>query len=199
MRCALYARVSTLDKGQDVTMQTIELREYALRRGWEIAGEYVDRGVSGAKESRPELNRMIAAAKQRKFDAVAVWKLDRLGRSLKHLVSLLAELDALGIALVSLKDGFDMTTPGGRAMFGMCAVMAEFERALICERVRAGMAHARAKGKRVGRAARVIDMRKVEERRAKGESLRSIARDLRVSPALLVKRSKLGHDQMTVR
>jgi DNA invertase Pin-like site-specific DNA recombinase len=190
MRVALYGRVSTLDKGQDVTMQTHELRGYSVRRGWSIAGEFVDAGISGSKESRPQLNRMMADAKLRKFDAVVVWKLDRLGRSLKHLVGLLAELDALGIALVSLRDGFDMTTPGGRAMFGMCAVMAEFERALICERVRAGMAHARAKGKRFGRRVPHVDMLKVAERRASGESLRSIARDLRVSPALLVKRQK---------
>lgn len=192
MRVALYGRVSTLDKGQDVTMQTHELRTYASNRRWEIAGEYVDKGVSGSKESRPALNRLMQDAKQRKFDAVAVWKLDRLGRSLKHLVGLLADLDALGIALVSLRDGFDMTTPGGRAMFGMCAVMAEFERALICERVRAGMAHARAKGRRLGRLARYVDMSAVEARRAAGESLRSIAKDLRVSPALLVKRAKVG-------
>lgn len=192
MRVAIYARVSTLDKGQDVTMQTHELREYASNRRWEIAGTYTDKGISGSKESRPDLNRMIADAKQRKFDAVVVWKLDRLGRSLKHLVTLLADLDALGIALVSLRDGFDMTTPGGRAMFGMCAVMAEFERALICERVRAGMAHAKAKGRKLGRTACVLDMASVAQRRASGESLRAIARDLRVSPALLVKRAKVG-------
>lgn len=192
MRVALYGRVSTSDKGQDVQMQMHELRQYASNRRWEVIGEYIDEGHSGAKESRPALNRLMADAKQRKFDAIVVWKLDRFGRSLKHLVTALAELDAVGVVFVSLKDGFDLTTPGGRAMFGMCAVMAEFERALICERVRAGMAHARAKGKRLGRSARYVDMDAVAARRASGESLRAIARDLRVSPALLVKRAKDG-------
>lgn len=192
MRVALYGRVSTSDKGQDVQMQMHELRQYASNRKWEVIGEYVDEGHSGAKESRPALNRLMADAKARKFDAIVVWKLDRFGRSLKHLVTALAELDAVGVVFVSLKDGFDLTTPGGRAMFGMCAVMAEFERALICERVRAGMAHARAKGKRLGRSARYVDMGAVAVRRASGESLRAIARDLRVSPALLVKRAKDG-------
>jgi DNA invertase Pin-like site-specific DNA recombinase len=191
MRVAIYARVSTLDKGQDATMQTSELREYCARRGWHVQQEYIDNGISGSKESRPALNRLMTDARAVRFDAVVVWKLDRLGRSLKHLVGLLADLDALGIVLVSQRDGFDMTTPGGRAMFGMCAVMAEFERALICERVRAGMAHAKAKGIKVGRPGAIVDMVRVAERRAKGESLRAIARDLRVSPALLVKRAKL--------
>jgi DNA invertase Pin-like site-specific DNA recombinase len=190
MRVAIYARVSTTDKGQDVTMQTHELRTYASNRKWEIADVYTDEGVSGVKESRPALNRLMTDAKARRFDVILVWKLDRFGRSLKHVVTALAEFDALGIAFVSLRDGFDLTTPAGRAMFGMCAVMAEFERALICERVRAGMAHARAKGRKLGRAARVLDMAAIAARRASGESLRAIARDLRVSPALLVKRAK---------
>src|ERR1700761_3272590 len=103
MRVALYGRVSTLDKGQDVNMQMKELRDYAVRRGWQVEGEYADNGVSGAKESRPELNRLMADAKLRKFDVVAVWKLDRFGRSLKHLVMTLADLESLGIAFVSLR------------------------------------------------------------------------------------------------
>src|SRR5437016_2786642 len=116
LRVVLYARVSTLDKGQDVNLQLNELREYSQRRGWEIADEYVDNGVSGAKESRPELNRLMADAKKRKFDAIAVWKLDRFGRSLKHLVMTLADLESLGIAFVSLRDGFDLSTASGRLM-----------------------------------------------------------------------------------
>jgi DNA invertase Pin-like site-specific DNA recombinase len=192
MRVGIYGRVSTSDKGQDVQMQMHELRQYANNRKWEVIGEYVDQGHSGAKESRPALNRLMADAKQRKFEAIVVWKLDRFGRSLKHLVTALAELDAVGVVFVSLKDGFDLTTPGGRAMFGMCAVMAEFERALICERVRSGMENARRKGRRLGRSAVYVDMGVVAARRASGESLRAIARDLRVSPALLVKRAKAG-------
>jgi DNA invertase Pin-like site-specific DNA recombinase len=150
----------------------------------------VDNGVSGAKESRPELNRLMADAKKRKFDAIAVWKLDRFGRSLKHLVMTLADLESLGIAFVSIRDGFDLSTPSGRLMFQIIGAMGEFERNLIRERVKAGMAHAKAKGQRLGRATLYVDMRVVEARRANGESLRAIARDLGVSPALLVKRAK---------
>jgi DNA invertase Pin-like site-specific DNA recombinase len=190
LRVALYGRVSTLDKGQDVNLQLNELREYSERRGWTIAGEYVDNGISGAKESRPELNRLMADAKKRKFDAIAVWKLDRFGRSLKHLVITLADLESLGIAFVSLRDGFDLSTPSGRLMFQIIGAMGEFERNLIRERVKAGMAHAKAKGRVLGRARVHVDMAAVEVRRANGESLRSIARGLGVSAALLVKRAK---------
>jgi len=191
LRVALYARVSTLDKGQDVNLQLNELRDYSERRGWKIAGEYVDNGVSGAKESRPELNRLMADAKKRKFDAIAVWKLDRFGRSLKHLVLTLADLESLGIAFVSLRDGFDLSTPSGRLMFQIIGAMGEFERNLIRERVKAGMAHAKAKGRKLGRASVHVDMAVVDARKATGESLRAIARDLGVSAALLVKRAKL--------
>src|SRR5215467_803081 len=191
MRVALYGRVSTLDKGQDVKMRMNELREYAVRRGWQIEAEYVDNGVSGAKESRPELNRLMADAKKRRFDVIAVWKLDRFGRSLKHLVMTLADLESLGVAFVSLRDGFDLSTPSGRLMFQIIGAMGEFERNLIRERVRARKAHAKTKGKKLGRARRCVDMTAVEARRASGESLRAIARDLGVSPALLVKRSKV--------
>lgn len=190
LRIALYGRVSTLDKGQDVNLQLNELREYSARRGWTIAGEYVDNGISGAKESRPELNRLMADAKRRKFDAIAVWKLDRFGRSLKHLVMTLADLESLGIAFVSLRDGFDLSTPSGRLMFQIIGAMGEFERNLIRERVRAGMAHARSKGRKLGRTSLNVDMTAVAARRANGESLRAIARDLGVSPALLVNRTK---------
>jgi DNA invertase Pin-like site-specific DNA recombinase len=190
LRVALYGRVSTLDKGQDVNLQLNELRDYCGRRGWKIAGEYVDNGVSGAEESRPELNKLMADAKRRKFDAIAVWKLDRFGRSLKHLVMTLADLESLGIAFVSLRDGFDLSTPSGRLMFQIIGAMGEFERNLIRERVKAGMAHAKAKGRKLGRTSLCIDMGVVARRRASGESLRAIARDLGVSPALLVKRSK---------
>jgi DNA invertase Pin-like site-specific DNA recombinase len=190
LRVALYGRVSTLDKGQDVNLQLNELREYSERRGWKITSEYVDNGVSGAKESRPELNRLMADAKKRKFDVIAVWKLDRFGLSLKHLVMTLADLESLGIAFVSLRDGFDLSTPSGRLMFQIIGAMGEFERNLIRERVRAGMAHARSKGRKLGRARLCVDMEAVAARRANGESLRAIARDLGVSPALLVNRAK---------
>lgn len=112
MRVALYARVSTLN-GQHPEMQLSELREYGARRGWQIISEYVDEGVSGSRERRPQLDRLMADAHRRKFDLIAVWKIDRFGRSLKHLVNALADLDSLGVAFVSLKDNLDLGTPSG--------------------------------------------------------------------------------------
>ena len=176
----IYARVSTSNNGQDPTMQTRELEEYCQRRGWEIAGCYVDTGVSGAKDSRPELNRLMADAHQRHFDAVLVWKLDRFGRSLRHLVNALAELEALGVTFVSLRDNLDLSTPSGRLMFQIIGAMAEFERSLIVERVKAGMRNARAKGKPIGRPPRTYlspDVRKAigEAYRNEEGSLRQLA------------------------
>src|SRR5215468_9851042 len=121
MRVAIYARVSTANNGQDPTMQTRELREYIERRGWTVAGEYVDM-ASGAKDSRPELNRLLADVHKRKCDVVLAWKLDRWGRSLRHLVNSLAELEARGVAFVSLRDNLDLSTPAGRLMFPRTAV-----------------------------------------------------------------------------
>jgi len=151
MKAAIYARVSTANNGQDPMMQTRELREYCERRGWSIASEYIDVGVSGSKEKRPELNKLFIDAHRRRFDVVLVWKLDRFGRSLRHLVNSLAELESLGIDFVSFRDNLDLTTPSGRLMFQIIGAMAEFERALIQERVKAGMRNARAKGRRIGR------------------------------------------------
>jgi len=151
MRAAIYARVSTANTGQDPTMQTRELREYCECRGWTVVGEYVDLGISGTKEKRPELDRLMSDAHRRRIDAILVWKLDRFGRSLRHLVNALAELEARGIAFISLRDNLDLSTPSGRLMFQIIGAMAEFERALIQERVKAGMRNARAKGRRIGR------------------------------------------------
>jgi len=178
-RAALYARVSTLT-GQNPEMQLAELREYASRRGWTIAEEYVDRGISGAKESRPALNKLMADAHRRKFDSVVVWKLDRFARSLKQLVNALAELEALGLAFVSLRDNLDLSTPSGRLMFQIIGAMGEFERALIQERVRAGLRHARAQGKRLGRPGVRVEAHRIQELRAQGASLRAISRQLGV-------------------
>ncbi len=175
MKAALYARVSTTGNGQDPTMQTRELEEYCQRRGWTIADSYVDAGVSGSKDSRPELNRLMADAKQRRFDTVLVWKLDRFGRSLRHLVNALAELEALGVAFISLKDNLDLGTPSGRLMFQIIGAMAEFERSLIQERVRAGLRNARAKGKRLGRPKKVVDVAKIAALRAQGRSWSEIS------------------------
>jgi DNA invertase Pin-like site-specific DNA recombinase len=163
IRAGLYARVSPVNHGQDPMLQVRELKEYCVRRGWQITGCYIDAGISGSKESRPELDRLMADAHQRRFDAVLVWKLDRFGRSLRHLVSALAEFESLGISFVSLRDNLDLSTPSGRLMFQIIGAMAEFERSLIVERVKAGMRNARAKGKAIGRPPRTFltpDVRK---------------------------------------
>ena len=174
MRVALYARVSTLN-GQNPEVQLSELREYASRRELKVIGEYVDEGVSGSKESRPELNRLMADAHGRKFDAVLCWKIDRFGRSLRHLVNALADLDAYQVAFISLKDNLDLSTPSGRLMFQIVGAMAEFERALIQERVRAGLKNARARGKRLGRPRTSVDTAEIAELRASGASWREIS------------------------
>ncbi len=179
-RVALYARVSTLNN-QDPEMQLAELREYAGRRGWQIVEEFTDQGVSGSKESRPALNRLMSDACRRRFDAVLVWKIDRFGRSLKHLVNALAELAALGVAFVSLRDNLDLSTPSGRLMFQIIGAMAEFERALIQERVRSGIRNARAKGKRLGRPRVVVDASRIAVLRARGDSWSQVQAKLRVS------------------
>lgn len=143
-KIAIYARVSTSD--QKVDLQLDELRHYAQLRGWQVAGEFVDVGISGSKASRPELNRMIKDAHLRRFDAIVVWKMDRLGRSLKHLITTIEDLETYGVTFVSLRDNLDLSTPTGRLMMHVIGAMAEFERGLIQERVVAGIAAARKRG-----------------------------------------------------
>jgi DNA invertase Pin-like site-specific DNA recombinase len=179
-RAAIYARVSTAKGNQDPAMQIRELRGYAKDRGWLLTGVYADY-VSGSKDSRPEVNRLMMDAKRRRFDIVLVWKLDRFGRSLRHLVNALAELEAVGVSFVSLRDNLDLGTPAGRLMFQIIGAMAEFERALIQERVRAGLAHARAKGKRLGRPRLAIDTASIRTMRAAKIPWRTIATRLGVS------------------
>lgn len=150
-RVALYARCSTHDKGQDPELQLSPLREYCERRGFAIAGEYVDNGVSGSKDRRPQLDRLMTAARKREIDTIVVWKLDRFGRSLKQLVTALDELSSIGVAFISYQDNIDFSTPSGRLQFHIIAAMAEFERELIRERVKAGLENAKRKGKKLGR------------------------------------------------
>ena len=187
-RVALYARVSTTNGKQDTQTQLIPLREFCVQRGWEISKEYVDAGISGTKESRPALDAMMQDAARGKFDAVLCWKLDRVGRSLKHLIGLLAELESVRVAFVSLSDNLDLTTPQGRLMFQIIGAMAEFERSLIVERVTAGMRRAKSLGHLPGRKRQPLDLATVRARMSKGESLRGIAKALTISPALLSKR-----------
>jgi len=147
-RAAIYARVSTFD--QEPENQLAELRRYVEARGW-TAKEYVDRGVSGAKDRRPALDELVADAKRRRFDVLVAWRLDRVGRNLRHLVTLLEDLAAIGVGFVTLGEAIDTTTPAGRLQMHILAALAEFERARIAERVKAGLARARAQGKRLGR------------------------------------------------
>jgi DNA invertase Pin-like site-specific DNA recombinase len=176
MKVAIYARVSTANNGQDPTMQTRELKEYAERRGWELAGEYVDIGISGTKEKRPELDRLMADAHRRRFDCVVVWKFDRFARSVSHLLRALETFRALGIEFVSLSEQIDTSTPMGKMVFTILASVAELERSMIVERVKAGLRNARAKGKRLGRPTKFLDASKIARLRASGRSWRKIAR-----------------------
>jgi DNA invertase Pin-like site-specific DNA recombinase len=137
MRAAIYARVSTANMGQDPTMQTRELEEFCQCRGWDITGRYVDQGVSGAKDSRPELNRLMADAHSRRFDVIAVWKFDRFAWSVSHLLRALETFQSLGIEFVSLSEQIDTSTPTGKMVFTILGAVAELERSLIVDRVRA--------------------------------------------------------------
>src|SRR5579859_4492281 len=179
-RAAIYARVSTSNNGQDPGMQTRELEEYCQRRGWEIAGTYVDQGISGSKESRPELDRLMSDAYRRQFDAVIVWKFDRFARSVSHLLKALDTFRALGVDFVSLSENLDTSTPAGRMVFTVLGAVAELERSLIIERVRAGIRNAKAKGKRLGRPRVFVDARRIASLRANGASWPAIAKQLGV-------------------
>lgn len=180
-RAGIYARVSTTNHGQDVSMQTRELRQFAVARGWQIAGEYVDAGVSGAKDSRPELNRLMVDAHKRRFDVVCVWRFDRFARSVSHLLRALETFKALGIDFVSYSEQMDTSTPAGKMVFTVLAAVAELERSLIVERVKAGLRNARAKGKRIGRPSADVDASQIASLRASNVSWREIERKLGVS------------------
>src|ERR1700675_1641878 len=176
MKVAIYARVSTANNGQDPTMQTRELREYAERRGWAVFAEYVDIGVSGTKETRPELDRLMADAHRRRFDAVVVWKFDRFARSVSHLLRALETFRAQGIEFVSFSEQLDTSTPAGKMVFTVLGAVAELERGLIVERVKAGLRNARAKGKRLGRPKKIVDGARIFAMRTAGSSWSEIAK-----------------------
>jgi DNA invertase Pin-like site-specific DNA recombinase len=180
MKVAIYARVSTANNGQDPAMQTRELKEYIGRRGWQLAGEYVDVGISGTKEKRPELDRLMADAHRRRFDAVIVWKFDRFARSVSHLLRALETFQALGIHFVSLSESLDTSTPAGKMVFTVLGAVAELERSLIVERVKAGLRNAKAKGKRLGRPKKILDTKRIALRRAKGVGWKRIAAEMGV-------------------
>ncbi len=178
-RVAIYARVST--NGQTVTNQLRELRQVAKRQRWKVVGEFMDRGVSGAKgrAHRPQFDKLCQAATRREIDLIMSWSVDRLGRSLQHLVTFLGEIHAKGVDLYLHQQGVDTSTPAGKALFQMCGVFAEFERSMIQERVKAGLARARAQGKTLGRPRVAASIeRKVRTHRTKGMGIKAIARKL---------------------
>jgi DNA invertase Pin-like site-specific DNA recombinase len=185
MRAAIYARVSTSNNGQDPTTQTRELGEFCERRGWTLLPEYVDVGISGTKEQRPALDRLMADAHKRKFDVVVVWRFDRLARSVSHLLRALETFNALGIAFVSLSEQLDTSTPTGKMVFTVLGAVAELERSLIVERVKAGLRNARAKGKKLGRPKKVMNSAQIVGLRAQGLPWRAIAGQLGVGLATL--------------
>jgi DNA invertase Pin-like site-specific DNA recombinase len=179
MKAAIYARVSTNHQGTD--LQLSDVRSYCNRRGWDIAREYVDVGISGTKEKRPELDELLKHARRRYFDAVVVWRFDRFARSTRHLLSALEEFKSLGIQFISYQENIDTSSPMGQALFTMVSAVAQLERDLIRERVTAGVRNARAKGKRLGRPTRIKDQALVASLRKAGKSYREIAASLGVS------------------
>ena len=181
LRAGLYARVSTEDRGQDPETQLRPLREYAERRGFEVVGEFVDK-ASGTTEQRPQYQKLLEAARKRELDVVLVWRYDRFARSTRALVNALAEFRARGVAFISYQENVDTTTPQGELVFGMMANLAQFESALIGERVKAGMARAKAKGRRTSRPPiPETTKRKIAELYGQGMSIKRIARELKVA------------------
>ena len=191
-RVAIYARVSTTNHGQDVGLQTRELRQFAEARGWSAAGEYIDAGVSGAKDSRPELNRLMADAHKRRFDVVCVWRFDRFARSVSHLLRALETFKALGIDFVSYSEQMDTSTPTGKMVFTVLGAVAELERSLTVERVKAGLRNAKAKGKRLGRPKRVVDAQRVAALRSQGASWKRIAAGMGIGVGTLYRLAREG-------
>src|SRR5579859_3433117 len=178
MPIGIYARVSTKD--QSCELQLRDLRTYCAARGFEPAREYIDVGQSGAKESRPELNKLMEDARKRKFDVIVVWRFDRFARSTKHLLLALEEFRSLGIQFISYQENIDTSSPLGQALFTIVSAVAQLERDLIRERVSAGIRNARAKGTRFGRPLRAVDRDRILKMRGEGQSLRQIAENLGV-------------------
>ncbi len=186
LRVARYLRVSRHD--QDTALQADETAAFIKNRGWKLTETYNDHGVSGAKDRRPELDRLVADARRRRWDALVVYKADRLFRSLRHMVLTLDDLAALGIAFVSVTEPFDTSTPSGKLLLHMVSAMAEFERSLLIERVKSGVAAARRRGARLGRPRARLDEDRLHELRAQGLSVRKIAEALQVGASTVQRR-----------
>ena len=185
LRAALYMRVSTVD--QHPENQAHELRKFAEQRGYEIVREYVDHGISGAKVRRPQLDKLLSDARRSPFDVVLVWSCDRLARSTKHFLEILDELNSLGIRFVSQREAIDTEGPLGRAIVVIISAIAELERSLIIERVRAGMRRAKLEGRRIGRAPLDVDKIALVQDRLSGMSLTGVARKYGLSRASVVR------------
>jgi len=179
--CALYARVSTTD--QDCAMQLDDMRGYAERRGWRLYAEYVDTGWSGAKRDRPQLTRLMKDAQARRFDVVLCWKVDRFGRSVANFVENLQSLDSFGIRFLVVTQAVDTdaNNPSSRLLLQVLAAVAEFERSMICERVRAGIKAAKKRGVQCGRRVVVVDSTKVLALHLRGKTIRQIAETLKIN------------------
>jgi len=179
-RIAIYARVSTTDQSTD--SQLLDLRRYVSERGWNIFKEYVDEGISGTKDSRPALNELMNDAKKRRFDVVLVWRFDRFARSTKHLILALEEFRNLGIDFVSYQENIDTSSPLGSAIFTIISAVAQLERDIIAERVKAGLRRAVGAGKQLGRPrGTALDIEALHRLRMKGFSLHQIAKELNTS------------------
>ena len=189
-RIAIYARVSTTD--QSTESQLLDLRRYVSERSWNIFKEYVDEGISGTKDSRPALNELMNDAKKRRFDVVLVWRFDRFARSTKHLILALEEFRNLGIDFVSYQENIDTSSPLGSAIFTIISAVAQLERDIIAERVKAGLRRAKENGKKLGRPRASVDTEKIHWLRSKGLSLRAIAQHTGISHTKVAKFLKEG-------
>src|SRR5260370_535025 len=191
MRIAIYARVSTKDESCE--LQVRDLRGYCAARGFDLVREYVDVGQSGAKDSRPELNKLMDDARKRQFDAIVVWRFDRFARSTKHLLSALEEFRSLGIQFISYQENIDTSSALGQALFTIVSAVAQLERDLIRERVTAGIRNARANGKKLGRPKSRVDRERILQLKAEGHSLRQISATLGVGYGTIRARLLTSH------
>ena len=186
VRAAAYHRVSRQD--QNPQLQQDEVADLIERRGWQRVRSYTDEGVSGSKDRRPELDKLMADARRRRFDLLVVWRADRLFRSLRHMVTTLDELSALGIGFVSVTEPFDTSTPSGRLLLHLVSAMAEFERSILIERTRSGVAAAVRRGAVVGRPRAAFDVDAARELRRQGKPIRDVAKAMGVGVATIHRR-----------
>jgi DNA invertase Pin-like site-specific DNA recombinase len=191
MKVALYCRCSTSEQSPE--MQLRELREYATRRGWTIAGEYIDSGISGTKDSRPELNRLMDDAHKRLFDCVAVWKFDRFARSVSHLLRALETFKSLGVEFVSYSEAIDTASPVGKMTLTVLGAVAELERSLIVERTKAGQRNAKLNGKHVGRPRATVNDAEIQNLLTAGNSMAEVGALLGVSASTICRRAQGDH------